>query len=290
MVGVIGDTVWSTERVVADAGFSLVGHDTATGAETVRHRFEGEAAPRHLVIVGDAVVGQAGGDIVRIDLATGAVDVVVSFFDAVSLGDIISPEELPAFVVTADGAPPDPGDVESILRVGEPSPQPGWVSDGTSLWWVFDGFRTLERGGGAVYGGVVRFDPTTADLTGAWPLGPRYGTFVDETTTSTMAQAQLLVRDGIVWLADVRDDGELVRLDPATGEVTGVLSERSEDIDYTRLEMIGTDPDAVWVRVTRFVITSTDDEGTSASGTSTIERIDPATGQAVVAVAEAEIG
>jgi hypothetical protein len=289
VVGVVGDTVWVTERPFADTGFDLVGHDTATGTETARHRFDGDAVPLHLVVVGDAMLAQAGGDIVGIDLATGAVEVVLSFFDSAALGDLIAPEDLGAFVVTADGAPPEPDDVESILLLGEPTPNAGWVTDGTSLWWVFDGFRTLDRGVGAVYGGVVRFDPATAEFTGAWPLGERYGTFVDEATTSTMAQAELLVRDGLLWLADVRDDGELLRLDPATGEMFGTAPPRG-DIDYTRLQMIDTDPDAVWVRVTRFVITSTGDEGTSASGTSTIERIDPPSGATVVTVAETDIG
>jgi hypothetical protein len=290
VVGVVGDTVWMTERRFADTGFALVGHDTATGTETVRHRFDGEAVPRHPVVVGDEMLAQAGGDIVGIDLATGAVEVVVSFFDSVSLGDLISADDLASYVVTADGAPPEPGDVDAILRLGEPTPNAGWVTDGTSLWWVFDGFRTLDRGVGAVYGGVVRFDPATAAFTGTWPLGERYGTFVDETTSSTMVQAELAVRDGIVWLADVRDDGVLLRLDPANGEVIGTAPRRDDDIDYTRMEMIDTDPDAIWLRVTRFVITSTDDEGTSASGTSTIERIDPDTGAAVITVAETDIG
>ncbi|MFN3219134.1 MAG: hypothetical protein ACE367_21785 [Acidimicrobiales bacterium] len=290
VVGVVDDTVWVTERVFADTGFDLVGHDTATGAERARHRFDGDAVPRHLVVVGDAMLAQVGGDIVRVDLGTGAVEVVVSFFDSVALGDLIAPEELTAYVVTADGAPPEPGDVDAILRLGEPTPNAGWVTDGTSLWWVFDGFRTLDRGVVAVYGGVVRFDPATAAFTGAWPLGERYATFIDETTSTTMAQAELLVRDGVVWLADVRDDGVVLRLDPATGEVIGTAPGRDDDIDYIRLEMIETDPDAVWVRVTRFVITSTDEEGTSASGTSTIERIDPETGAAVVTVAETDIG
>lgn len=290
VVGVVGDTVWVTERIFADTGFDLVGHDTGTGAETVRHRFDGDAVPRHLVAVGDEILAQAGGDIVRIGLADGSVETVVSFFDSVALGDLITPEDLASYVVTADGAPPEPGDVDAILRLGEPTPAAGWVSDGTSLWWVFDGFRTLDRSVGAVYGGVVRFDPATAAFTGAWPLGERYGTFIDETTTTTMAQAELVVRDGIVWLADVRDDGVLLRLDPTNGEVIGTAPQRDDAIDYTRLEMIDTDPDAVWVRVTRFVITSADDEGTSASGTSTIERIDPETGAAVVTVAETDIG
>lgn len=288
VVGVVGDTVWSTERVFADTGFDLIGHDIDTGTETARHRFDGDDVPRHLVVVGDAMLARAGGSIVRIDPASGSVEVVVSF-DSVSLGGLIDPEDLGAFVVTADGAPPDPGDVDTILLLGEPAPAAGWVTDGTSLWWVFDGFRTLDRGVGAVYGGVVRFDPATATFTDAWPLGQRYATFADETTTSTMAAAELLVRDGLLWLADVRDDGELLRLDPETGEVFGVAPPRG-DIDFTRLEMIDTDPDAVWVRVTRFVITSTDDEGTSASGTSTIERIDPASGATVLTVAETGLG
>lgn len=290
VVGVVGDTVWSTERVFADTGFDLIGHDTATGAETARHRFDGDAVPRHLVVVGDAMLAQAGGDIVRIDLATGAVETVVSFFDSVALGDLIAPEDLASYVVTADGALPETGDIDAILRLGEPTPNAGWASDGTSLWWVFDGFRTLDRDVGAIYGGVVRFDPAAAAFTGTWPLGERYGTFVDETTTSTMVQAELVVRDGIVWLADVRDDGVLLRLDPANGEVIGTAPRSDDGLDYTRMEMIDTDPDAVWVRVTRFVITSADEDGTSASGTSTIERIDPETGAAVVAIAETDIG
>jgi hypothetical protein len=289
IVGVVGDTVWVTERLFADTGFDLVGHDTATGAETVRHRFDGEAVPAHLVVVGDTMLAQAGGDIVRIDLATGTVEVVVSFPDSVALADLIASENLESFVVTADGASPEPDDVETILLLGEPTPTAGWVTDGSSLWWVFDGFRTLDRGVGAIYGGVVRFDPATAAFTGAWPLGERYGNFVDDATTSTMAEAELLVRDGVLWLADVRDDGELLRLDPATGEIFGVAPPGG-DIDYTRLEMIDTDSDAVWVRVTRFVITSADEEGTSASGASTIERIDPASGATVLTVAEADIG
>ncbi len=281
---------WIIERLVGDPSFALVGHDTITGAETARLRFEGDDAPRNLLVVGDTLLAQANGDIVRIDPTTGAVEVVVSFFDALSLGDLIDPDELGSYAVTEDGAPLEPGDIESILRVGEPTANTGWVTDGTSVFWVFDGLRTLERGTGAIYGGVVRFDPATASFTGVWPLGERYGAYLDDATVTSMSQAQLLVRDGVVWLADVRDDGELVRLDPTTGEVTATRPARSDGIDYTRIEMVPTDPDAVWTRVTRFVITGTDDDGTSATGTSTLERIDPATGTAAVTVAEAEIG
>lgn len=88
---------------------------------------------------------------------------------------------------------------------------------------------------------------------------------------------------------DHREDAPLRRLDPATGEITEITIEKGEGIDLTAAEMIFSDPEAIWLEVTRKVITSDDESGRSTTGTSYLERVDTAIGAITVSVPTGDI-
>ena len=62
-----------------------------------------------------------------------------------------------------------------------------------------------------------------------------------------------------------------------------------DGIDYTRIKVISTDPDALWLEVEEWVVTSDDGSGRTASGTTNFERFDPATGASVLVVPEQDL-
>jgi hypothetical protein len=128
-----------------------------------------------------------------------------------------------------------------------------------------------------------------------WPLGEASVTYLDDdgdddiTTVSTMSAFDLRYIDDALWIMDHREDAPLRRLDPATGEITEITIEKGEGIDLTAAEMIFSDPEAIWLEVTRKVITSDDESGRSTSGTSHLERVDTVTGTITLSIPIADI-
>ena len=285
VIGEGAGTVWLVERTFSAAGETFVGIDAASGAESARFAYADEQRPFDPVVLDGAVYARVNGEPARLDPATGAFDQVASVSEDLAMIDHVASAELGAFTVTRDGSEPTEDEAASLLGFGDVGPGgASWIAGDGALWWVMDESWTTQSGLSVVLGGIVRFDPTTATVTGIWPIGDRYATWEDETTYASMSQAELMVRDGVLWIIDGRDDGPIGRLDPSTGAIDFFEVDRPAGIDHTRVEALATDPDAVWVVASDWTLTSEDDSGRSFSGVAAIERIDPTTGAPVVSV------
>ena len=126
----------------------------------------------------------------------------------------------------------------------------------------------------------------TSEVIDAWPLGDMAVEFEENNVVNTLSQPDLVVRDGKLWIVDGREDGQLHQLDPDTGTIASFDVGREADVDYTSIEAISNDPESLWLKTTRYVITNAGDDGSRSSvGEIAFERIDPTTGAAVVSVA-----
>lgn len=221
-----------------------------------------------------------------------------------------------AFVRTPDGSPLAPDAAERILDADiDAAATDGMLVTDEAIWWVFGGVRSYLPPDGeqvdAVVGGVARLDRASGEIE-VVPVGDLIGGFVEQSEsggrTTTFLRGAFTEAGGSIWLMDTRDNGPLIRIDPASGAVetteipldpvgvapdadagdgprgtTGVGSR------YTTAELLRTDPDGVWLTVTRWTITSDDDDGTSASGPSYVDQIDPATGEVVRSIPESDL-
>ena len=86
-----------------------------------------------------------------------------------------------------------------------------------------------------------------------------------------------------------RTFGSLSFRSPPALKVTEIPVEVGEGFDRVTAELIPNDPEAIWLDVTRWVTTETDDGGTSSSGEGYLEQVDIATNEVAVTVSKTDI-
>lgn len=231
------------------------------------------------------------------------------------VGATIAVSERAAFTVLGDGPPIPPDELDRLYDVEPRIVGGAAVVDDTTVSWVFSSTRTVTTGDGesvtAIIGGLATVDRTTGELQ-MTSLGDRIGTIVDggdEPDTITALTDVDLHRTGdTVWILDRREDGVLFRVDVAEASVAaneipldpvgiephpdagdGPRGTSGEGSRYTRATMVTSDPDGVWLDVSRFTITEDDAEGRSASGPSYVDQVDPDTGDVVRSIPESDL-
>ena len=310
------ETVWVETGAFFDVeGRSIIGFDTATGAQIIEFDaldFEvttdtgstcSGTADGLLVMPDGALITTTSGWPAVLDPATGEVSMIFEwcgFGTEPTLAEFVDPADADDWFVTEDGTAVSAGAAEQVLEFVPlrmtPTPGHGLVEGDGSLWWLFDSatsVATEDNSISAHAGGVVRFDPVAGEVAAVWPLGDASATYLDGdddiTTVSTMSSFDLRYIDGALWIMDHREDAPLRRLDPATGAITEITIEKGEEIDLTAAEMIFSDPEAIWLEVSRKVITSDDENGRPTSGTSFLERVDTATGTITLSIPISDI-
>lgn len=310
-------TVWlETGGFFATEGNSIIGFDATTGAQTVTFDeldFEittdtgstcSGTADGLLVMADGTLITSTSGWPAVLDPATGDLAMIFEwcgFGTEPSLADFVDPADADGWFVTEGGSAVTAEAAEQVLPFVPlrmtPTLGRGLAEGDGSLWWLFNSGTSVETGDvsvSAYAGGVVRFDPVAGEVTDVWPLGEASVTYLDDgdddiTTVSTMSAFDLRYIDEALWIMDHREDAPLRRLDPATGEITEITIEKGEGIDLTAAEMIFSDPEAIWLEVTRKVITSDDESGRSTTGTSYLERVDTSIGAIIVSVPTGDI-
>jgi hypothetical protein len=310
------ETVWVETGAFFDVeGRSIIGFDAATGAQIVELDaldFEvttdtgsicSGTSDGLLVMPDGALITTTSGWPAVLDPVTGEVSMILEwcgFGTETTLAEFVDPADADEWFVTEDGPAVSAEAAEQALGFVPlrmtPTPGRGLVEGDGSLWWLFDSATSVETGDISVSahaGGIVRFDPVAGEVAAVWPLGDASATYLDGdddiTTVSTMSSFDLRYIDGALWIMDHREDAPLRRLDPATGAITEIAIEKGEGIDLTAAEMIFSDPEAIWLEVSRKVITSDDENGRSTSGTSFLERVDTATGTITLSIPIADI-
>ncbi|MCB0993553.1 MAG: hypothetical protein KDB21_00580 [Acidimicrobiales bacterium] len=290
LVGVTSSTAWVVQNVFGANSQELIGIELADGQESTRVAISAETPAYEPIVARGAVHAQVNGDIAVFDPQAGTWDTVLSF-DGVSLGAFVDAADIGDYAVTSDGEPIGTDDVESVLSRTEPRPSGGaWVGTDDSIYWVFSELAGLTSGQTAVVGGAARLDLTTGEIEAVYPLGESVATWEEEGAYSALSQPTLQLLDGVLWIADSRENGSLLGLDVGSGELVVHEVPRDDGIDYTTIELLPTDPEGLWLLVGDWVIESDGpSEGRSSSGTSYIERFDPATGEVLLSLREADI-
>ncbi|MDX2380605.1 MAG: hypothetical protein QNM02_12710 [Acidimicrobiia bacterium] len=309
---------WLETRAFTGEGAAFVGFDAATGEEVATFDdldFEittddgstcSGSAESLLVLDDGTLVTTTSGWPAELDQATGDLVMMLDwcgFGVEPTLADFVNPAEAADWFITEDGSAVTAEAAESRLPFiplrAVPSGGRGLTAGDGSIWWLFVSSTSVPSGDesiSAYTGGVVRFDPAIGAITNVWPLGEAVATYLpgeddadDITTVSTMSSFDLRFLDGALWIMDHRDDAPLRRLDPATGEITEITIDKGDVADLTDAEMIFSDPLAIWLDVTRKVVTSDDENGRSTSGAQFIERVDTSTGSISISVPAADI-
>ena len=105
---------------------------------------------------------------------------------------------------------------------------------------------------------------------------------------STSSQGTWHAIGDTVWFADARDNGDLLRLDPASGVEAFDIAPIG-GADYTQIELVPNDPDGVWLILEDWTITESNDSGTSATGDTRFVLVDPVTGALDLEVDESDL-
>jgi hypothetical protein len=251
-----------------------------------------------IITPGGDFVALSFGWPVGVDTGSGAVSpLVVSCLDeAPTLLSLVGADAAGEFFVPRNPGSLSPETVELLAGSVEPTVANGTFVEGDgSLWWVFnsnvaalDGDQQIST----VAGGVVEFDLDSQTISNVWPLGDAAASWLDDAETlqvSTLSQADLRYLDGSLWIMDWREDAPLRRIDTGTGELTEIVIPLGEGFDLLETRMISNDPEAIWLDVTRRMVTSDDEGGRSTSGEGFIDQIDAGTDTVVVSVAQGEI-
>jgi hypothetical protein len=300
LVGGDASTIWVTRGPFADPeNLTYLGIDASTGdgtgqfevvpyEETTENGSSCGGGFREAIVLEDGtMVGLTSGWPSSVDTTTGEVEPLVNLcdFDAqIDLGSLISPAELNDYVVTETGSPIPDDQAERALGVIEPQVSNGtFVAGDASLWWIFSTGTGYDEGGeslSAHAGGIVQFDLATNSIVNVWPLGSDTVTYEDSdddiTRVSTLSQADLRYLDGKLWIMDSRENAPLRVLDPSTGELTVITIEKSDGVDFTTANLISSDPESIWLDVSRSTITSEEGELQSSLGINFLDQFDPA--------------
>ncbi|MEM7287924.1 MAG: hypothetical protein AAF480_16350 [Actinomycetota bacterium] len=285
ILAVSDSTAWVTESTVG-GNEALLAVDLVAG--TVSTAVEAsEVRVRSAAVVGDVLYGQFNGAIHTLG-ATGWDEVVA--IDALAHDRFLSPATMAEFAITRSGAPLDPEWASSMLTFFDVRPTiAGIVGSGDLLYWQFnENWSNADGTDSAIVGGIVQFDTASAQITGIWPLGDSVGSFPGENEISTSSQGTWHVTGDLVWFADQRDDGDLLRFDPSTGvEAFDIVP--LDGADYTRIELLANDPDGVWLILEDWTVSSSDESGTSASGETRFVLVDPSSGALTLEIDESDL-
>lgn len=237
------------------------------------------------------VVGYEG--INKIDLATNTLSLMQS--EEITLEDFDPELDLAPYIFTKSGNPLPEEHRDFFMGFNiDVSDFNTIATGGDRFWFIMSQFGISFDDESAIAEAIVEYDPVTESVVALHPLNGLGGRFLPEEETydvSTITQAKLIFRDGYLFIADARENGKLLRLDPATGLVTESYDPFSPDYDWFDFELIETDPDALWLLVSQATITEEDVEAGTRS--SSIEkfmvRIDPITGEEVVSVPQMDL-
>jgi hypothetical protein len=225
-----------------------------------------------------------------LDTSSGEVDLLVNWCDfdtRIDLSDLIAPEDIDEYAVTESGEPIPDDQALRILEVIEPTVSNGTFVEGDgSLWWIFStntGYTDGDDFISAHIGGIVEFNLATNLIVNVWPLAGETVTYDpadgddDIGSISSLTQADLRFLSGKLWIMDWRENAPLRVLDPATGELTSITLEKGDGVDFTTANLISSDPESIWLDVSRSTITSEDGELRSSLGIKYLDQVDPAT-------------
>lgn len=323
LVGAGGDVVWIRTTESTGDGSStrrLTAHSIDTGAEVGTYTSESidvaaengscTFTPQPVAVDPDGVLVLDYGGLPAL-LPPGAADIQVL------LDPCFNPEVTPLallgtdfadFVVTDDGAPLPDAAAARLLDFTPEISNSTIVAGDEAIWWLFTRTSSFSDGDvavSAIVEGFARLDRANDELS-LFDLGPATGTFLDPDTSggftqTTLAQADLQLLDGDLWIMDVRDDQPLRRLEPDTGTVDEFVipldavdldgdavevNSDGEPVDLVTSTLLATDPDGVWLSVSRRTVQSDDDNGRTTTGVKYIDQIDPATGAVIRSVPE----
>lgn len=325
--GAGGDVAWLTRydsgETSSETLFSTSLTDGSVGAEAVDPLVEqtdesGSTCSFSVQPVGvdsaGTLVVSVGGTPAEWD-GSGIVETIpVCFGERLVLPDFT--DDPMAFVTTPDGAPLPPEAAERLVDadITATGANSMYASD-DAVWWIFGGTRFYLPAEGeqvdAMVGGVARLDRATGEIE-VFPLGDLLGEFVEQNESggwqTTMLSGDLQELNGALWIMDSRDNGPLIRVDQSTGAVgafevpvdpvgtepdpesgdgpsgtTGVGSR------YTTAEFVPGTDGQVWLSVTRWTITSEDENGASASGPNYVDQVDATSGEVVRSVPEDDL-
>ena len=240
------------------------------------------------------LIGSALGSPAIVDVATGEVELLIGCDEEdPQLSEFVTPAMSSDYGVFNEGPEPTDEQLERLLMT-DLNPVSGFVEGDGDLWWVQADSRQVDDVQ-VILGGVVQFDLETATIEAVHPLGVHLGEYTDcgpdsdMCALSTIEQAQLRYFDGRLILVDIRENGQLLTLDPASNAITVTEIERGEGIDYTSIDLLGGDPNGIWLKVGRRTITKDDETGRSSSGPNYIEHFDVATSQIDLSLAAQEL-
>lgn len=327
LIGAGGDVVWiRTTKSSGDGDVTrrFTAHSIDTGAEVGTYSPESidlatengsscTFTPEPIAVDPDGALVLDFGGLPAL-IAPGAADIDVlldSCFNAEVTPLTILGADYADFVVTDDGAPL-PSEAAARLLDFTPEISSGTLTtSGEAIWWLFSRTSSFSDGAtdvSAIIGGFARLDRATGKLA-LFDLGPATGNFLDPDTNDGFTQtaltnADLQVLDGDLWIMDVRDDQPLRRLDPDTGnldefviplapvdadgDAVDITSDRDPG-DLVASTLLATDPDGVWVAVSRRTIESDDENGRTTTGAKFIDQIDPVTGAVIRSIPEGQL-
>lgn|GEM_PF-1336859 len=270
--------VFDAETGEQTSTFLTPRYEFASDASTCSGGIEG------LVGLSDGrVAGTALGSPSILDLATGEIEVLINCGEPdPELADYVPLGQGTDFMVFNEGPAPTEETIATLLAT-DLEPEWGFVEGDGDLWWINSSNRVADDVQ-ALVGGVVRFNLDSGAVEAVYPLGPNLGEFIDcgadsdTCSTSRLGQAELRYIDDRLVMVDIRENGQILILDPATGAITTTPLERGDGVDYTDAEMLYGSPDDIWLQVRRMTITKDDETGRSASGPIFIERLNVESG------------
>ncbi|MEQ8718796.1 MAG: hypothetical protein RIE08_14385 [Acidimicrobiales bacterium] len=229
--------------------------------------------PQALHTDGEMIYVWTESGLTVIDPATGSTSVLVP--TGVVIAEAAPDVDLGSLVISRSGAAPAAEDLDFVARslaVDGGSINGTTLGDGV-FWVSIDGVLSTSAGDTVLAEALVGFDVTDGTVTAVIPtIGD--GDYFFEENSVDVGDSEIAAFDGAVWIVDRQDNGALLRVDPASGEVAVTYEPCAPPLECEDASFILTDPDALWLDVTRYEVTG---EG-SRSGEIWVERIDTGTG------------
>lgn len=272
-------SVWVRRGTFGSRDRDLVAYDTVTGAE---ERVVPVDMADNLISDGSRLYFYADATLKAMDSTTGAVTDLASQFPYVAALD--ADVALGDFVITRSGNPLSPEDAGRLpdllsLRLGAMA----W-GDG-NLWVLASGSAGTVSGDLALAELVLRIDAATGVVTSMVPTTGS-GAYFTGPNEISLGDEAIAYADGSAWVVDRQANGALLRIDPTTRSVTITYEPCASDQRCDNGVFNVTDPDGLWLQLTRFGAASA--AGTS-SGPISIERIDTVSGTLVRSVSVADL-
>lgn len=279
MVAIDGE-VWVYSQVFGESTGELLrlspdSPDGPVASVTLSH-------PQALHTDGEMIYVWTESGLTVIDPATGSASVLVP--TGVVIAQAAPDVDLGSLVISRSGVAPAPEDLDFVARsLAADGGSINGTTLGDGVFWVsIDGVLSTSAGDTVLAEALVGFDVSDGAVTAVIPtIGD--GDYFFEENTVDVGDPEIAAFDGAVWIVDRQDNGALLRVDPASGDVAVTYEPCAAPLECEDASFILTDPDALWLDVTRYEVTG---EG-SRSGQIWVERIDTGTG-AVAAAASVE--